>query len=333
MATYILSALRSLVISTTLIGGLALSLTAHAALKSGEQPLDNIVAIVNDSIITQSELNRAMALAKNQFAAENISAPPLKALRKQILQQLINNKLELEAAEQLGIHIENAELDKTIKHIADDNHLTIKEFYDRIAREGLSTDSYRKQVRESLTLQHLQQREVASHITVSPEEINDYLRTATLEVSGEKEYHIQDILVPISDSPSPQEIAIAKKFAEDVILKLRKGTQLNQLASAEAESLQDNDLSWRRLAEVPTAFTAPVAHMKLNDFSGPVQTSNGFHIIHLVGLRSLNGQSNKPQREEIAQAIFQRKFEEAMHVWLAKVRGQAFIEVHDKAAT
>lgn len=326
-----LSKLQKLALSMLLLCGLTHGFNANAALKRGEQALDNIVAVVNDSVITQSELNRAVNLARSQIAAENLPAQTPKALRKQILQQLINNKLQLEAAQQSGIQVEEAELDKVVNRIAQDNHISVKEFYERIAHEGLSAQAYRKQIRESLTMQHLQQREVASHITVSPEEINDSLRTSKLETAGEKEYHIQDILIPVSDTPNPQEIAIAKKFAEDIIVRLRKGTQLNQLASAEADSVQDNDLSWRKLAEVPTAFTQPVTHMKLNDYSGPVQTSNGFHIIHLVGLRSLNEHAAKPKREEIAQAIFQRKFEEAMQGWLAKVRGQAFIEIYDKA--
>src|SRR5262249_8084663 len=158
---------------------------------------------------------------------------------------------------------------KVINRIAKENHLTITEFYERIAQENMSREAYRKQVRESLILQHLQQREVASRITVSPDEINDSLRTSRLETSGEKEYHLQDILIPLSDTPSPQEIAIAKKFAEDLSTRLSKGTPLSQLAAAEKDALQENDLSWRKLAEVPTAFTQPVTHMKENSYAGP----------------------------------------------------------------
>ncbi len=333
MTSTLAPSFRTLALTTVLLCGLSYSLAAEAALKPGEQALDNIVAVVNDSVITQTELEHATTLARRQLSADNVSTPPLKTLHKQILQQLINNKLQLETAEQTGIHVDEAELAKVVDRIAKDNHLTIKEFYEKLAQEGLTPQAYRTQIRESLTLQHLQQREVASRITVSPEEINDSLRSASLELSGEKEYHIQDLLVPVSDTPTPQELAIAKKFAEDLLLKLQKGTPLNQLASAEAASLQDNDLNWRKLTEVPTAFTEPVSHMKVNTFSSPIQTSNGFHIVHLVGLRSLSTHAPKPQRQEVAQAIFQRKFEEAMQGWLAKVRGQAFIEIYDKAIT
>lgn len=330
-----ISTLRSLTLNAFLLFGLLYGVSAEASikLKHGEEALDKIVAVVNDNVITQTELNQAVNVARSQMAVENTPPPSTTALRKQVLKQLINNKLQVDAAQQMGIQVEEEELDKVVNRIAKDNHLTLKEFYERIAHEGMSTQAYRKQIRESLTLQHLQQREVASRITVSPEEINDSLRTTHLETAGDKEYHIQDILVPLSDTPSPQEIAIAKKFAEDINVRLRKGTQLNQLAKAEADSVQENDLSWRKLAEVPTAFTQPVSHMKEKDYAGPIQTSNGFHIIHLLGLRSLNEHSAKPDRRQIAQEIFQRKFEEAMQGWLAKIRGQAFIEIEDKAYT
>lgn len=333
MTASFLLTLRRLALSTLLLLGLFYSFEAEASmkLKRGEQPLDKIVAIVNDNVITQTELNQAVNVARSQMATENLPPPSTNALRKQVLKQLINNKLQVEAAETLGIHVEDEELDKVVNRIATDNHLSVKEFYERIAHEGMSAQAYRKQIRESLTLQHLQQREVASRITVSPDEINDSLRTIRLETSGEKEYHIQDILIPLSDTPSPQEIAIAKKFADDISARLRKGLQLNQLAPAEADAIQQNDLSWRKLAEVPTAFTEPVTHMKEKGYAGPIQTSNGFHIIHLAGLRNLNEHSAKPDRKQIAQEIFQRKFEEAMQGWLAKIRGQAFIEIYDKA--
>jgi len=325
--------LKMICMGTLLFSALSQNLQAKPHAKVHEQPLDNIVAVVNDNVITQTELNQATHIASSQLAADNMAAPSITTLRKQILEQLINKKLQLEAAELSGIQVEDAEIDKVVSHIAQDNHLSMKEFYERIAHEGLSSTAYRKQIRESLILQHLQQHEVASHITVSPEEINDTLRTASLETAGEKEYQIQDILIPVSDSPSPQEIAIAKKFAEDITARLRKGVALNRLDPAEAKSLQDNDLGWRKLTEVPTAFTAPVTHMKVNTYSNPIQTSNGFHIIHLAGLRSLNAHAPKPQKQAIAQAIFQRKFEDAMQGWIAKIRSQAFIEIYDKALT
>ena len=72
--------------------------------------------------------------------------------------------------------------------------------------------------------------------------------------------------------------------------------------------------------------------MKSNDFTGPLQTSNGFHIVHLVDTRSSNAApAQKPDREEVAELLFQKKFEEALQTWITKVRGQSFIEIHDKA--
>lgn len=331
MGPYILFARRLFFFCGLLIGGMTGLPAMAAGTHAGEQTLDNIVAIVNDTVITQSELNRSVRLARSQLAADNVSPPPLTALRKQILQQLINQKLQIEAAEQSGIQVSDADLDKVIDHIAQENRISTQEFYQKIAQEGFTTKTYRKQIRESLMLQRLQQRDVASHISVTPDEIDDFLKSTSRQEAGEKEYHIQDILIAFSDNPTPTEIAIAKKFSDDITAKLRKGTALANLAAAETESLQDIDLSWRKLAEVPTAFTASVPHMKLNEYSNPIQAANGFHIIHLIGLRDLPTNSHLPKRDEVAQMIFQRKFEEAMQGWIAKIRGQAFIVIQDKA--
>lgn len=316
-----------LILSTLFFYFDATAATHHA----NEQSLDNIVAIVNDSIITQTELNQAVHLASQQMSADHMTQLPVKALRKQMLKHLINEKLQLEIADQSGIHVDDADLDKVVHRIARDNGISVQEFYKRVALEGLSMSAYRKQIQKTLILQRLQQREVASKINVSQEEITDFLKSSSRQNMDEKEYHIQDILITVSDSASPQELAIAKKFTEDLANKLRKGSHLSDLSTAETESLQNNDLNWRKLAEVPTAFTKPVTQMKLNEYSTPVQTANGFHIVHLVGLRNLPSAHKLPQRQEVAQLLFQRKFEEAVQGWLAKVRGQAFIMIQDKS--
>jgi len=300
--------------------------------KNSEQSLDNIVAIVNDSIITQSELNQALRIAKTQMADEHLPPQPDNTLRKQILQHLINNKVQLETAESAGIHINDTEINKLIANIAKENGLSVSAFYERISQTGLTAESYRKQIRESMTVQRLQQQEIASRITIAPDEITEFMKSTQNLSPTNKEYHLEDIVVPLSDSPSPEEIAIAKKFAEDMSVKLQKGTSLQNLPPAETESLQINDLKFRQLAEIPTAFTDIVTRMQSHEFAAPIQTSNGFHIVHLLEVRKI-AKDAKPtlEKKEVAQLIFQRKFEEAMQGWLAKIRGQAFIVIQDKA--
>jgi peptidyl-prolyl cis-trans isomerase SurA len=318
--------------TASLLLALGLANLAHAETKANEQALDNIVAIVNDSVITRTELEQSMHQALNQITAQNVTPPSTQTLRKQVLQHLIDQKAQVEAAQQSGIQVNDQELNKVIARIAQENHITVEEFYKKIAEEGMSAKKYRDQIRNTLTLQHLQQRDVASRITVTPEEINEYMKTASRQAASEKEYHIQDILVPFSDNPSPEEIAIAKKFAEDLTLRFQKGATFESLAPGEKENVQNNDLGWRKTAEVPTAFAKPVAQMKSNDFSSPLQTSNGFHIVHLVDIRSSSAApAQKPDREEVAELLFQKKFEEALQTWITKVRGQSFIVIQDKA--
>ena len=288
-------------------------LTIPSFASPSEQPLDEVVATVNDNVITKVELKQALYIARQQMANSEMPKLADKALRKQVLEHLINTKIQLDLAKIAGVSIEDKELDKTISMIAKENNMPVDEFYSKISQEGLSVkQNYKKEIRESLTLQRLQRQEVAAHISITPDEINNYMHSAEKFSSGDKEYHVFKIYsLPISDTPSPEDIAIAKKFAEDLIYKLQKGIKLKELDPGETEALQDNDLSWRKLAEIPSAFTDTVQHMGANDFAGPVQTSNGFHIVHLLATRTDASHIKKPEKRQVAELIFQHKYEEA----------------------
>ena len=125
------------------------------ATNTGEQ-LDKIVAIVNDDVVTQSELNRSLLLAKAQASQEGASSKV--QLKDQVLDDLINKKLQLQIAKQVGIHFNEEEIDRIIKNIADKNNVSVSALYERISSEGMSATEYRNELREQMTIQKLQQQ-------------------------------------------------------------------------------------------------------------------------------------------------------------------------------
>jgi len=114
----------------------------------------------------------------------------------------------------------------------------------------------------------------------------------------------------------------------EIASKLKSGSNFQQVAAAEnnAGGLQGGDLGWRKLPEIPTAFADAISRMKTNDVMGPIQTPNGFHIVHLAAVRSAAGEDGSTNRKQVEQLLLQRKFEEAMQSWVSKLRGQSFIE-------
>lgn len=297
---------------------------------SSAQSLDQMVAVVNDDLITRSELDRAMTAAKAQVSqAANGPMPSDKALEKQVLQQLINKKLQLQVATQAGIKISNEEVDQAIQSIASQNSVTVEELYSHLEKTGMATASYRNEIRDQITLQKLQQHEIAGKVTVTPEEVNAFMKSNSFRINGTNEYHLQDILIPTSDMPTPAEIAAARTRAESVMQKLRGGADFSALAKTESRgetALQGGDLGWRKLPEIPSAFSDEVTNMKKHDLAGPIQTPNGFHILYLTDLRKLD-ESNKTlaDRKTVESMLLQQKFETAVQNYVSKLRSQAFI--------
>jgi peptidyl-prolyl cis-trans isomerase SurA len=301
------------------------------ATKLTEESLDQIVAVVNDDVVTTSELQQALATAKMQIAQENIPTPADSVLRKQVLDQLINKKLQLQLAKQSGVQVTDSDLNAAIARVASQNHVSVGELYQHLNQEGMSSKDYRAEMRDQLIMHKLQQQEVVSHIAISPQEVDKFMHSQQWQHNSEKEYKLDDILIPISDTPSPEEINAAKVHATMVFTKLNQGQNFQAIAQAESadakHALQGGDLGWRKLPEVPSAFAEKIVHMKPKEISAPIQTPNGFHIIRLADVRSAGQEAGAPSRKEVENLLLQRKFEEAVQNWVSKLRTRAFISM------
>lgn len=300
--------------------------------KPSAEKLDGMVAVVNDDVITQSELKHAISTAKLQIASQRIPTPNEQILKKQVLDQLIVKKLQLQMAKQAGVEISDAELNSAIQNVASQNQMSIDTFYQRLNQEGLSTNDYRSEMRDQMTMQRLQQQELSSKISISKQEVDAFTRSTAWKANNTKEYELNDILVPVSDTPSSEEIATAKTRADGVVAKLHGGQSFESVAQAESTSttaLQGGDLGWRKLSEIPTAFSEQVSRMNKNDIAGPIQTPNGFHILKLTDVRS--AKTALPDRKTIEAQLLQQKFQEAVKNWVSKIRSQSYIVKNELA--
>jgi len=288
--------------------------------------LDNIVAVINDDVVTQSELKQSLTMTKAQLAQAHTSLPSAEVFEKQVLNQLISKKLQLQIAKQAGISVADNEIDEIIQKIATENNVSVSALYKRINQEGMETSAYRNELREQLTIQRLQQQEIGTRIKVTPEEISSFMNSAVWQSNSDKEYRLEDIIIPLSDSPASDEITTAKKRAHAVMGQLKQGQAFNAIAQRESNAknaLQGGDLGWRKLPEIPSSFSTHVVSMQTNDLAGPIQTANGFHIIRLTDVRASEKQT--ADKKQIERLIMQRKFEEHVQNWVSRMRSQAFI--------
>lgn len=297
-----------------------------------DESLDKIVAIINNGVIVESELNDAIANIKKQFSSANTSLPPEDALRKQVLEQLVTKRLQLQIADMAGIEINDEKIDKAILSIAKKNRLTEAELYQELARRGINKETYRKDIHDEYIIHQVQEKAVAASINITPQEVDDFMRSAAWQAHNNKEYHLEDILVALPDTPSTTDINHAKKRADELLNKIRNGADFNEVAMSESngdKALQGGDLGWRKLPEIPTAFSNPILLAKEGDIVGPIQTPNGFHLLHIDGIRNAGSElKGDEQKRQIQQLLFERKFEEGLQNWMSKIRSEAFIDMN-----
>lgn len=273
-------ALRLIVILFSAFLGL-IALTASA-----DVAIDHIVAIVNDGVITQSQLDRQFALAQEQLQQTHGPMPAASVLRDQVLQHMIDEQLQLDLAKKLGIKVTDADVDRAIAGIAQQNSISVAELQTKVVQQGMTYDQYQQQIRKQMIISQLQQHEVASRVTVSQQEINDALSAmAKQPVQKDPSYHLLDMVVPLSETPTPQQVSAAQQLAQSIVVKLRAGADFGQTVLAGASykpPLQGGDLGWHKLSELPDLFVAPVQHLQPGNITDPINTPNGFHILKLV---------------------------------------------------
>jgi len=322
----------------TLIAVCTLLLSSTLFAKSSRQSLDGIAAIVNDSAVTDSEVLTAENAMKAQMQGSNMPIPPEKTLRKKVLEQVVDRKLQLQAAEQAGIKISETQIDATIDNIAKGNGVTANVLYEKIGEQHLTRSEYRKEIRDELTLQQIQQQQVASRVVMKPEDVKNFMRTKEWQKAtasstpAVQEYHVEDLVVLVSDGASAQDLQNAKTKAEVLFTKAKQGASYSSLTTPDEKTVENNDLGWLKLNDIPSAFTNQIATAKKGSVMEPIQTGNGFHIIHLVDARQEKNQAAQampaPTEKEAQEMVYQRKFAEALKKWVAKLHGQAVINLH-----
>lgn len=269
----------------------------------GNGSLDRLVAAVNNDVITEQDVSIQLNRMKQQMQQANVAIPSDTVLRKQVLDQIINQTLQLQYATKASISVSPQEVDDAIMHIAQQSNVTTDQLYQSVQAQGFTLQQFKDEITKEVTVQKVQEKNIASQINVSQQEIDDFLKNAaSVPASQDTQYHVLDILIPLSDTPSPAEIAQAQQAAGDLIKQIRSGADLSKLAStpvAGNKMIQQNDLGWRKLSDLPTIFSSSVQSMKVNDFIGPIQAPNGFHIIKLLGLQNQQALILKKERVEL----------------------------------
>lgn len=286
-------------INTSKIHSTYLILTIFISLQTiqavAKTPLDRIVAVVENSIIMDSELEAQTRAIASQMQRRNISLPPQERLKEQVLERMILTKIQLHLAEQSGIHVDEETLNRAISDIAKDNNVSLSAFRHQIEKDGLNYERFRENIRNEITLSRLRQRQVDNRVSITNKEIDNALISKALQQDKTTEYKLQHILISFPENPTLANEASAKLKATKAIKDLDAGQPFAAVASSLSNSqsaLEGGELGWRKKDEIPALFAAEVATMKKGDVSGLIKNSSGFHIIKLADVRVGGGEKH-----------------------------------------
>ena len=252
------------------------------------QVLDKVVAVVNDNVITASELDAQVVALRQQLASTKATIPPEEVLRKQVLRHLIDVDIQLQLAKRNDLTIDTAELDQSIEKIATSNHMTLPQLREELQKQGMSWESYRDNVRKEMLIGRMQQQAVGKDVIISSQQVEDYLKTAHYSDKEQQVYHLQNIVVPLPEEPTTEQVKRAKSKADALLAKIKRGEDFSTMAIAESSgeyALEGGDLGERHLAELPEIFAEHVVDMNVGSVVGPLRTDNGFQLIKLVAVQ------------------------------------------------
>lgn len=273
-------------LKTALVGTLS-SLLLCSQL-SIAQPLDSVVAIVNDRAILASELDRQLTQARQQLAAQNNRIPPANVLQSQVMDSLILNSILLQKAEEQGIRITDRQLNDTVEKIAQRNGMTLEQFRSALISQGQDYITAREQIRQDLLIRQVQEANVNRRIRISDREVQNFLKNRPVE-SSNTEVLLADILIPINSPATPEIIQQAQQRTSEVYQALQEGADFAETAiatSSAPNALSGGDLGWRKVTELPKALAAALNGMRPGQFTQPVRTPSGFRILQLREVRS-----------------------------------------------
>ncbi|MCW8870423.1 MAG: peptidylprolyl isomerase [Proteobacteria bacterium] len=256
-----------------------------APLAQADEFLDEIVAVVDDSVIMRSELERSAESIKKQIEATGNPLPPNDILNKQVLEKLIVQKVQLQRAEQVGIRVSDAEVDAALTNIARQNGISLSEMRATIERDGFNFSDFRDDMRKDMITERVRYAYANSTVKVSDHEIDLFLADNELD---QGEVNIQHILIAIPEGADETTVEAKRAVVNDLRQQLLDGTDFTVIATQHSDgqkALEGGRLGWRPVNQLPPIFAEEAKSMAVGDITRPLRSASGFHLIKLVDKR------------------------------------------------
>lgn len=272
---------------------LLLGLVAGNALAQ-RQVLDKVVAIVDEGVVLQSELDVRLAEAREQMTASGQPVPPASVLREQALESLVVENLQMQLVERMGIRYDDDTVNGVMQTLAEQNNMTFDEYVAALESVGRYVIT-REQIRKELSLRDLQRGMVNRRINITDQEIDNFLNSEMGRVTMAPDFLVDQTLIPVGEDDPAELVAAKEAFAQQMLEAVQSGTDFAQARAAAqrgaaatpptAFPVSGGELGWRKADGLPTLFVDLVPTMKANEIRGPIRSPSGFHLVKLVAVQ------------------------------------------------
>jgi peptidyl-prolyl cis-trans isomerase SurA len=267
------------------VGLATLLLVPMLALAQENQTIDRIVALVEEDVILQSELDQAIEMIERQAMARGERMPARSVMREQMLERLILTRLEILRAEATGIRVSDADIDQALEQVARQNQMSVGQLRSALESDGIDFREFRGEVRDELLTSRLRQRVVSSMDDITETEIDILLASDRF---GGAEYLLSQIMIGVSESASPSEVSQARERAEEVIRQLNDGLDFSTAAlsfSQAPDAMEGGDVGWRSINTMPPLFADAIEGKSPGEITEPLRTTSGFVILQVRDVR------------------------------------------------
>jgi peptidyl-prolyl cis-trans isomerase SurA len=275
----------------TAVAGIAVntaSLAQTRELSTRGELVDRVAAVVGEGVVLTSQLDNEVDRITARLRENKTELPPRNVLRKQVLERLIVQEIQMQRAERIGMRVNDEMLNESLQEVAQRNKITFTELPGALQAQGIDYRDFRDDMRRDITLQMLRQRDVLAHINVSPRELDQYIARQQRLPNQNAQYSLSHILISVPISATGEQIAVREARAKEAHDKLVGGTDFAQVAVAYSDSatnVEGGSLGWRKGAELPSIIAELIPKMAAGDITDPIRTPSGFHIFKLNDIR------------------------------------------------
>lgn len=266
------------------------ALLMSSAIANARDLLDKVAVIVDQGVVLESEIKDLVDSVKTSAVQQGQSLPSEAALRRQAIERLILENLQLQMAERMGIQVSDPQLDQTIANIAEGQNISVQTLRNEIAKEGITFEVYREQVRKELISGEVRRANVRRRVYITPQEISTLVNIINQQGDEQAEYRLSHILIDIPSNASEEQINEARDRSEKVLELLNNGSDFAKLAigaSSGAKALEGGDMGWMNINSMPTLFAEVVQGKKKDEIMGPIRSGAGFHILKVADTRGV----------------------------------------------